>query len=257
MTGDVDLFGALHAAYYDRFHQNKDYAAEVDQIRDVLDHQGPAEGIIDLGCGTGRHLELLAASGHRVVGVDKSAAMAERAGKRLARYGSLARVVHSDLVDLAHGSDFDAAIMMFSLIGYQVSNRALLAALAAALGQVRRGGLFLFDYIDAAAVLGGRSPTDGFAVIPDGDSRLVCAYATSADLEAQLVDLRLRLWLVQDNRLVDQVEEQHRIRFFLPRELDFLLQVAGFALLGTAPLAGATPGPSPDWFRLAWARRVR
>src|SRR5439155_6053561 len=73
------LFGRLHAAYYDRFHFQKDYRSEVDQIVTVLAEHGPAASVVDLGCGTGRHLEPLAEAGLEVTGVDRSPAMVDRA----------------------------------------------------------------------------------------------------------------------------------------------------------------------------------
>jgi hypothetical protein len=62
----------------------------------------------------------------------------------------------------------------------------------------------------------------------------------------------VRLWLVNGERMADQTEQSHYIRFFLPRELELLLELGGFQLLDTAPVAGGTR----EWSRLAVARRT-
>lgn len=93
----------------------------------------PEEGftILDLGCGTGRHLELAAMNGCRAVGVDLNPHMLAKAKQRLTRAGVAfsewpapggpepARLVAADInaPPLAPGERFDAAIMMFSTFG--------------------------------------------------------------------------------------------------------------------------------------------
>jgi SAM-dependent methyltransferase len=247
------LYGPLHACFYDRFHGQKDYRAETDQLRGILGPPGDSTSVLDFGCGTARHLDLLAEAGYEVVGVDRSPAMAELARQRLARHGPRARVLTADVAELPGEARFDAVLMMFSLIGYPEDDDALLALLGAARRQLRPGGLLLFDHIDAAAALHGERPSNSVAVLPDSPGTLLCEYRTSIDDEA--VDLRLRMWLLEDDRLVDHVEERHVLRFFLRRELAALLRAAGFTLLDDVPLAGALPGPTQEWFRLAWARK--
>jgi SAM-dependent methyltransferase len=248
------LFGPLHASYYDRFHQTKDYRAEVDQMRDVFAKEGPVASVLDLGCGTGRHLEMLAASGYDVVGVDRSAAMAERARSRLAAFSARAAVVEADLFELSMDRTFDAVIMMFSLIGYQVTNHRVRATLDALRRQVRPGGLVLFDVMDAAAVLGDERPGSGMGTFKDGDKQLLIGHSTVINTSEQVIELGLRMWEAAGDSIVDRADEKHVIRYFQPRELALLLQVSGLELVGSAPLAGQQRN-QPNWSRLVWAKR--
>jgi SAM-dependent methyltransferase len=246
------LFGPLHASNYDRFHRGKDYRAEVDQLREVFAKEGPVSSVLDLGCGTGRHLELLAAAGYDVVGVDRSAAMAEQARARLARFPERCAIVEADLFELNLEREFDAVIMMFSLIGYQVTNHRVRAALDTLRSQVRPGGLVLFDVIDAASVLGAERPASGVVTFQDDEQKMLLAQSTVVDIAEQVIELGIRMWQLTGDKVTDQVDEKHVVRYFQPRELALLLQVAGLELLGSAPLAGAA---KPGWSRLVWARR--
>jgi SAM-dependent methyltransferase len=252
---NTEIFGQLHANWYDRWHRAKDYPAEVDQLLAVLRREGVVRSVLDLGCGTGRHLELLAAAGYEVTGVDRSAVMVDQARERLGAYGERASVVHADLSGLDLPRTFDAAVMMFSVLGYQVTNEAVLAALNVVHRSLRPEGLFLFDVLDGATVLHD-GPRGGVTVVDDGDHRLLRATTGALHAEEQVYEFGMRLWLLDGDRVVDEVEEVHLLRFFLRRELELLLQVAGFELLGSAPLAGAQPGPSREWSRLMWARRT-
>jgi len=252
---DHDSFGPLHAGWYDRWHERKDYPAEVAQIEEILIKEGPASSVIDLGCGTARHLERLAAAGHEVLGVDRSPVMVEQAKARLARYGDRASVVQSDLLDVTVERPFDAAIMMFSVLGYQTSNDELLAALATVHRAVRPGGLFVFDILDATVVL-REGPKGGVTVVQDGDHQLLRATTGTLFPQEQVYELGMQLWLMCGNRVLDCAKESHRLRYFLRRELDLALGMTGFRALGSAPLAGGQSGPSREWSRLVWARRV-
>jgi SAM-dependent methyltransferase len=254
-TGEI--FGPLHANWYDRWHGTKDYRAEVDQLIAVIRRAAPAGrlgSIVDLGCGTGRHLELLAEAGSEVVGVDRSAVMVARAKERLARFGPRASVVEGDLTELRLDRGFDALTMMFSVFGYHTGNDELLAVLAVAHRHLHPGGLLLFDVLDAATVL-REGPRGGVTVVNDGTRQLLRATTGSLDIDQQVYQLGIRLWLLDGDRVAERAEESHRLRFFLPRELELLLRVGGFRLLGSAPLAGGQPGPSREWLRLVWARR--
>ena len=255
-TKSPDTFRTLHAVWYDRFHPRKGYPAEVEQIRDVFDRCGPVGSVLDLGCGTGRHLELLAAAGHEVVGVDRSPTMLARARTRLSAHQRNASFVEGDLLDLALGRTFDAVIVLFGLMSYQVSNDEALAVLGAAAAHLEPGGLVIFDVLDAMTALTGSAYNAGMATITDGDQRLLCAHSERLRADRQILELSLRMWLLELGRLVDQDEELHPLRFFLPRELDLLLRLAGFQMLDSAPLQGEDVPAGQETFRLVSARRL-
>lgn len=249
----MTIFGELHAQWYDRWHEAKDYPREVDQLREIIETETEGRDLIDLGCGTGRHLELLAAEGYRVAGVDRSPVMVDQARARLAPYQ--ASIVQAEVTSPPFGEEFDVAIMMFSVLGYQVTDEAMSATLAAVHRVLRPGGLFLFDILDAAVVLRD-GPQGGVTVVRDEDEQLLRATTGTVHHDEETYEFTMRLWLLRDDKVLGQAEESHVLRYFLPRELELLLRTHGFTLLGQAPLAGGQPGPSRTWSRLTWARRT-
>ncbi len=71
----------------------------------------PADSLVlDSGCGPGLVSEALLKGGMRVVGVDLSAEMIERAGRRCAAYGDKARFSRTSVFDTTLTGPFDAAI---------------------------------------------------------------------------------------------------------------------------------------------------
>ena len=111
---------------------------------EVLDHWMPVPGrLLDLGCGTGRHLVHFAKRGFQVTGIDLSEHMLAIARRKLAEAGCGATLLSGDIsrldeMELGH---FDYAICMFSTLGmiYGAGNR--LAFLRSIREHLDAGGL--------------------------------------------------------------------------------------------------------------------
>ncbi|TCO46624.1 class I SAM-dependent DNA methyltransferase [Actinocrispum wychmicini] len=245
----TEIFGSLHARWYDRWHARKDYQSEVDQLDEVFSQYGPVASVLDLGCGTARHLALLATLGYAVTGVDRSPAMVALARDRIPS------VVQADLMDVRLNREFDAVIMMFSVLGYLGTTGELLGALGTARRHLRPGGLLVVDILDGSAVL-SNGPMGGFTAMTDGPQTLLRATTGRVHTEEQIYEMGVKLWLISGDRLVEEDAETHSLRFFLPRELDLILELAGFEMIDSAPVGGGQPGPAREWSRLVWARRT-
>ena len=73
----------------------------------------PDSAVLDAGCGPGLVAEVLLRAGHRVVGVDLSAEMIDRARRRCAAYGDRARFDQTSVFDSVLGGPFDAAVSRY------------------------------------------------------------------------------------------------------------------------------------------------
>jgi SAM-dependent methyltransferase len=97
------------ADLYDLIYSWKDYQGETDRLRRLAGREGGS--LLDVACGTGRHLELLAPH-YRCEGVELDPAMAA-----IARRRGLT-VHHGDLSTFDLGRVFDVVTCLFSSIGY-------------------------------------------------------------------------------------------------------------------------------------------
>ncbi|HXF75960.1 MAG TPA: class I SAM-dependent methyltransferase [Methylomirabilota bacterium] len=256
----TERFGPAYASAYDALYQDKDYLEETRLIDRLLRTHGagPVRAVLDLGCGTGNHALLLAQRGYQVVGVDGSAEMLEAARQKaaLGRSASGASFHQSDIAGLRLQQAFDAALMMFAVLGYQLENRDVLAALRAARKHLRQGGLFIFDVWHGPAVL-CQGPSERVKSIRTENGQLLRAASGRLDIQRHRCQVNYRLWKIEGERLVGQTEETHLMRYFFPLELELFLESSQFALvrLGAFPEFERDPDTT-TWSVLGVARAV-
>jgi SAM-dependent methyltransferase len=130
------------AGSYDRhFRSNELFEYDVRFLEDVLP---PSGSLLDMGCGTGRHLEHFARRGWSVTGVDLSEPMLREARRKLSAGGLEGELCRADLLDLSflEAGSFDAAICMFSTLGMIQSPQMRGRAVRQAARCLRPGGVF-------------------------------------------------------------------------------------------------------------------
>ncbi|MFH0965846.1 MAG: class I SAM-dependent methyltransferase [Planctomycetota bacterium] len=114
---------------------------------EYLDRHTAAPGrLLDLGCGTGRHVVHFARRGFDVTGIDLSEHMIEETRKKLSEHGVGATLAVGDIMDLSALADgsFRYCISMFSTVGL-IRGRGNRSALLREVSRVLApGGLFLF-----------------------------------------------------------------------------------------------------------------
>ena len=146
----MDIYTRL-APHYDRLFPVSD--AQAAFVGERLAALG-ARRVLDAGCGTGRHLELLALRGYGVVGLEPDAAMAGLAAARLGARGQVLTAGLEDAVGaLAPLAPFDAALCLGNTLAHLVTPGALAAALAALAALLTRDGLLVTQTVNFDRVL--------------------------------------------------------------------------------------------------------
>ena len=227
-------FGSAYAQAYDLLYLDKDYTAECDLLENIFHRYGdkPISRVLDLGCGTGNHAFPLASRGYKVVGIERSESMLAQAYNKLAHAPTKPKLSYraGDIRSVKLESEFDAALMMFAVLGYQLENKDVLAALKTARQHVRTGALFIYDVWYGPAVLHQR-PSERSRVMPTADGKILRIASGQLDVSLHLCSVHYHLWQMSGKRIVSETEETHVMRYFFPLELRFLLECAGFSSL--------------------------
>jgi SAM-dependent methyltransferase len=130
------------AAFYDAVYAAKNYAAETEKLRALIaaHRRSPGNRLLDMACGTGRHMELLSGQ-FAVEGLDLDAGLLDVARERLPGVA----LHHGDMIDADLGRQFDVVTCLFSSIGYVVTVERLNAAIANFARHVVPGGVVVVE----------------------------------------------------------------------------------------------------------------
>jgi len=254
----MSVFGA-YSQYYDLLYKDKDYAGEAAYVRSLIERYHPgARSVLDLGCGTGRHALLLAESGYRMTGVDRSPDMLQAANAQLAsatpaqaaRYaasGAAPIFVEGDVRTVRTGQKFDVVVSLFHVMSYQTSNADLKAALRTIREHLLPGGVVIFDCWYGPAVLTDRPSVrskhlenDAIAVVRDATPVL---YANR-----NCVDVNYRVQIMDKHSGArEELHETHTMRYLFAPEVELLLSASGFELKDSAEFMTNEPLGFDTW----------
>ncbi len=230
-----------HAELYDLFYADKPYPAEAAFVDSAVRvHIPVADGnarprLLELACGTGRHAVELARRGYDIVATDYSTDMLACARRRGAEADSRVAFHEADMRRLGDspaiaGQTFDAAYALFDSIGYVQTNDAVVQALAGVRERLRPGGVFVFEFWHAAAMLRGYDPLR-VRRWRTAAGEVVRISETTLDAPRQLCHVRYEILDLRRDGRFERIVETQTNRFFLVQEMSALVTAAGLTRL--------------------------
>lgn len=205
--------------HYDRIYAFKDYAAEARQVVDLVRRHGQPESrtLLDLACGTGKHLERLRDT-FEVEGVDLVPGMVEQAARRLPGV----RITVGDFRALDLGRRFDVVTCLFSSIGYATTEADLHATWRTMARHLAPGGVSIVEpwFVPSAIDVGHV----GLRVIDEPGFKLVRMNSMALDGRLSSMDMH---HLVGTPDGVEHFVERHVLACWTPVEMDAAIRAAG------------------------------
>lgn len=137
-------YGRQFAGVYDAvFPAGPDAEQAADRLLDLAG--GPGSRVLELGVGTGRVAVPLARRGARVVGVDSSPELLERAAARAGREGVALELVEGDLRSFTSGAPVDLTCCLCATLSMLGTPAEQATALALAAASTRPGGCVVVE----------------------------------------------------------------------------------------------------------------
>lgn len=227
-----------YSKYYDLLYTDKDYAGEVDYIESLIENYSriKVDSLLELGCGTGIHAQIISSHGLSVTGIDLSPDMLRLAQDRLNSLN-----ISRDRLDLVNGdvrtyrSDrrFDVVISLFHVLSYQISEDDVSAMLETVSYHLVSGGLFIFDFWYGPAVL-WQKPSARIKELSDEEINITRFANPILRSIENLVDVNYSLFIENKrtpNSGIQKITESHKMRYFFLREINILLLNHGFELV--------------------------
>jgi len=246
------VFGKVYSNYYDALYGDKDYDRECDFIEEAFMKYSSVRPIrvLDVGCGTGRHLIPLAKRGYDLVGIDKSESMVRIAEDNIRRLRLSSKVHVSDILDFSFDSKFDACICMFAVLNYILETEDLVKALVNIRRNLRHDALSIFDVWYGPAVLSIK-PSAKVKVVEKGGIKIIRTVVPELDTFKHVQKSNYYLIAIKDGTVVDEAREVHTLRYLFPQELTHYLGEARFEVVRFCEFPYLNRPPSENTWNVA------
>ncbi|MEK6839386.1 MAG: methyltransferase domain-containing protein [Nanoarchaeota archaeon] len=144
MKNPNDATAEVFDAVYRSFHNEPYYLRELKFIQSFFK---PQAKLLDLGCGTGRHLVPLARAGYQMTGADSSIKMLEILRSKLKENHLQADVVESDAASLpSFTQSFDGVICFWnSFCEMATTQERALKIFESVYQSLKKGGIFILE----------------------------------------------------------------------------------------------------------------
>jgi 2-polyprenyl-3-methyl-5-hydroxy-6-metoxy-1,4-benzoquinol methylase len=252
----------VYAAFYDLLYRDKDYkgeAAYIDQlITKFLKKERNNITLLDLACGTGKHLFELASKGYaHLSGSDISKSMIDIAKKH-------AESNNQDITFYNHSfqeankiqQSFNVIISMFSAFNYLTSYDDQSKTLSNIHKLLHPDGLFIFDYWNGCAVTESYSPVKVLRKKQD-EAEIIRISETTLDLIHQNATVKFICNYLKNNERIAEFEETHLLHYYYFSEIKNLLVSHDFEILSVSPFMHVHKEVTPqEWNISVIARKI-
>lgn len=241
-----------YSAYYDILYEDKKYKDEAEYIKCLLKNNIPnAKHILDLGCGTGMHANLLSQQNYIVEGADISSKMLAEAERK---FPSL-NFYNQDARDLNLGKKYDAVISLFDVASYQTTNEDIMKYFSSIQKHLNDRGLFIFNFWYGPSVL-KQKPEARIKRIERENIKITRIAEPVSYPDNNIIDVNYEI-IVEDivNKILEKIYETHKMRYYFMPEIQFLLDLSGMTVLETYGWMKFEKPDMKDWSVCVVARR--
>jgi len=218
----MSVFGEAYAKYYNLLYKDKNYLEEYTYIREILEKHGAnGKTILDIGCGTGKHLNFFKKDGFSVSGVDMSENMISEAKKYLQQEENL---ICAKASEFQFAKKFDAIVSLFHVMSYQTENSELEKVFKNVSEHLAEGGLFVFDFWYGPAVLTD-PPVVRIKRLEDDETKITRITEPEMRYNENIVDVNFEV-IIEDKKthIAERINETHNMRYLFLPEIIYLAE---------------------------------
>lgn len=252
----MNQFGDLYSKYYDLLYTDKDYDGEAEYVHNLItENSNDAQTILDMGCGTGIHADLLSNKGYKVHGIDISEDMLKIANQKIKGKEERLQFNQSNIQELNLNKKFDVVVSLFHVMSYQNSNIELIKAFEVAKDHLSAGGLFIFDFWYGPAVLTDL-PITKVKRLENNDIKITRVAESKLVPQSNLTKVNFDVFIEDKNKkLIVNKNESHSMRYFFDTELELICDKSGFEIIKKYEWMGSKYPDFKSW-NVVWVAKT-
>lgn len=209
------------ASFYDALYHFKDYPAASAQLHALLQQVHPsATTLLDVGCGTGKHLETLQTY-YKVEGLDLDPDLLAVARERCPDVA----LFNASMVDFELDHTFDVITCLFSSIGYVKTIENLHQAVSTMAAHLKEGGILVIEpWFSPEQYWVGRLTANHF---DEPDLKITWMYVSERKDDISIFKIH---YLVGTPEGVEHYTERHEMGLFADVQYRAAFQNAGLTV---------------------------
>ena len=233
----------MYSKYYDLFYKDKDYKLESDYIMKLLSDNGIQSGdLLEFGAGTGMHAKYFIENGFKVHGIERSQDMIDMAIDLDQFYLSKGDISKKIITN----KEFDAVLALFHVISYQIENKNLFQVFENASKNIKKDGIFIFDFWYSPAVHHLKPEVKVKRIIHDGVT--LTRLAEPEILEnMNRVNVKYTIFSETEKLSNKSFTETHPMRHFSIPELEIVAEHFNFDIVSAEEFLTSKKPSSETW----------
>ncbi|MDA3899243.1 MAG: class I SAM-dependent methyltransferase [Spirochaetes bacterium] len=223
------LYSDLAEYYFYIENKNRNISNDVGLIKQLLPRNSKSR-ILDLGCGTGEHLGLLAKEGFVCHGIDNSVEMIRHAKKR---NGINIKYELGSMNDFDHYQEFDMVICLFGSFNYMLTNQDIDQVMYNTFRSLKPGGLAIFEIWNAYPLHKiEHRPLTHVSTTYAHDNKIVRERGfTLIEKQPRTIVEVFYNYHVFTMGKVRRLEDKHKMRAYYQKEIERFVKDSGFKII--------------------------
>ncbi|MCB9817595.1 class I SAM-dependent methyltransferase [Candidatus Nomurabacteria bacterium] len=221
-TEEAESYTKMTADVYDAIYSRKNYKAEAEALKDLIDKYKKSAGneLLDVACGTGLHLPYLV-SDFDITGVDLSSEQLKAAKNRLPEL----QFIQGDMREFELGRQYDVVTCLFSSIGYVHPYEELVTAIGNMSNHVKPGGVLIIEpWLQPGVFDPNKPPHTETGELPEKGVKVTRTGTNSLEGNISILNLYN---VVESPSGTYEFTEEHRLAMYSVDELAQAFQEAG------------------------------
>ena len=226
MVNEISRF-ERSSEFYNLIYGKKDSHREAVYINNFIKkYTKNVDRILELGCGTGRHLLEMLKLGYKVKGIDLSNEMLNMIPKLEG-----IELECKDIINFRSDTKFEVITALFHVVSYINDLDSLDTLFKNTKSNLSEGGLFIFDIWFTPAVM-NIMPSTRVMEINNKNYEITRLAIPIIDYERNIVEVNYKFFVFDKvNKLNKTFEEKHVMRHYSITEIDSIAKKYGFEKL--------------------------